>query len=149
MTGSGFELGTDGPTTILVGIDGSRTSMRAAAYAAGLARRQSAELIAVHVITPSGLAGLAPSAAGSFQQTQRQVADELRTELVGAAASIGLDLEFVSAVGDAYDQLSLLATQRRVDAVVVGASEKTGHRIVGSLATRLVRAARWPVTVVP
>jgi hypothetical protein len=24
-----------------------------------------------------------------------------------------------------------------------------GHRIVGSLASHLVRAARWPVTVVP
>ena len=33
--------------------------------------------------------------------------------------------------------------------VVVGASEHLGHRIVGSLASRLVRAGKWPVTVVP
>jgi hypothetical protein len=33
--------------------------------------------------------------------------------------------------------------------VVVGASEHAGHRIVGSLATRMVRAGKWPVTVVP
>lgn len=35
-----FELGTDGPLSILVGVDGSTTSQRAGWYAAGLARRQ-------------------------------------------------------------------------------------------------------------
>jgi nucleotide-binding universal stress UspA family protein len=51
--------------------------------------------------------------------------------------------------GDVYEQLVKLADQRRVDAVVVGASEQAGHRLVGSLAARLVRTGRWPVTVVP
>jgi hypothetical protein len=36
--GGAFELGTDGPKVILVGVDDSVTSLRAAAYAAGLAR---------------------------------------------------------------------------------------------------------------
>ena len=31
-----FEFGTDGPSLILVGVDGSRTSLRAAAYAAAM-----------------------------------------------------------------------------------------------------------------
>ncbi|HEU4946748.1 MAG TPA: hypothetical protein VFT31_06325 [Kribbella sp.] len=35
-----FELGTDGPRLVVVGVDGSRTSLRARAYAAGVARRQ-------------------------------------------------------------------------------------------------------------
>jgi nucleotide-binding universal stress UspA family protein len=33
--------------------------------------------------------------------------------------------------------------------VVVGSSESLGHRVAGSIAVRLVRGARWPVTVVP
>src|SRR5690349_22445207 len=41
--GGAFELGTDGPKVILVGLDDSVTSMRAGAYAAGLARRQRSE----------------------------------------------------------------------------------------------------------
>ncbi|CAM5274783.1 universal stress protein A [Streptomyces purpurascens] len=40
-------------------------------------------------------------------------------------------------------------TNSKADAVVVGASEQAGHRIVGSVAVRLVKAGRWPVTVVP
>ena len=41
-----FELGTDGPTSILVGVDGSTTAARAGWYAAGLAPAVRAGLIA-------------------------------------------------------------------------------------------------------
>jgi len=46
-------------------------------------------------------------------------------------------------------EMGTIATQMHADLVVVGASEHLGHRIVGSLAGRLVRAGKWPVTVVP
>ena len=52
-------------------------------------------------------------------------------------------------VGDPWTELNRAATETKADAVVVGASEHAGHRIVGSLAMRLVRAGKWPVTVVP
>lgn len=48
-----FELGTDGPRLVVVGVDGSRTSLRARAYAAGVARRQGARLVVAYVATPS------------------------------------------------------------------------------------------------
>ena len=57
-----FELGTDGPSVILVGLDGSRTSRRATAWAAGLARRQGAKLVVVFVQRPSASAAMAPAA---------------------------------------------------------------------------------------
>jgi nucleotide-binding universal stress UspA family protein len=144
-----FELGSDGPSLILVGVDGSRTSLRAAAYAAGLARRQRCKLLAVYVARLSANIGLAPGASAALNETSLEIADDLGRQARDRAAEIGVDLEFRSVVGDPLTELTRVAAETKADAVVVGASEHAGHRIVGSLATRLVRAGKWPVTVVP
>jgi nucleotide-binding universal stress UspA family protein len=145
----GFELGTDGPSLILVGVDGSRTSWRAAAYAAGLARRQHSRLLAVYVARLSASVGMAPGVAAAMNEVAAQTAAEIEERLRAAADERGVDLEFRGVLGDPWTELNRAATERKADAVVVGASEHAGHRLVGSLATRLVRAGKWPVTVVP
>ena len=83
-------------------------------------------------------------AAGSAE-----AAAELRQQAEEGAARLGVPLTFIIAVGDPYHELRRVADEVRADAVVVGASTKAGHRLVGSLAVRLVKAGRWPVTVVP
>ena len=75
--------------------------------------------------------------------------DELEQLMLGRTAETGITAEFRSVRGDPLTELMRIAEQTRADAVVVGASEHLGHRIVGSLASRLVRAGKWPVTVVP
>jgi nucleotide-binding universal stress UspA family protein len=147
-----FELGTDGPSVILVGIDDTVTSLRAAAYAAGLARRQRATLVAVFVapiwsIAAVGSVGASVLAAES--QAHDQLASELRARFEAAAADLGISATFVAAHGDPYHEIKRVADETRADAIVVGASAQAGHRLVGSLAVRLVRAGKWPVTVVP
>lgn len=142
-----FELGTDGPSLILVGVDGSRTSLRAAAYAAGLARRQGCRLLAVFV-SRAPLATV-PAAVQAMTEASFQEAQELECQMREQAAEIGLDFEFRSVFGDPWTELTRAAEEARADAVIVGASEHAGHRIIGSLATRLVKAGKWPVTVVP
>lgn len=149
MDGTLFELGTDGPTRILVGVDGSDTSMRAAAYAAGLARRQGSHLIAVYVATTSPLAAQLAATTAALIQTQDEIGQQLRSAAEEGARLLGIDVRFVQRRGNPYHELVEVATELRVDAVVVGASLKSGHRFVGSLAGRLVRDAKWPVTVVP
>jgi nucleotide-binding universal stress UspA family protein len=42
-------------------------------------------------------------------------------------------------------ELAKMADEMHADALVIGASEHLGHRVVGSLAARLVRAGKWPV----
>jgi len=144
-----FELGSDGPTLIMVGVDGSRTSLRAAAYAAGLARRQHCPLLVVFVTPLSANVGAAPGAAAAMNEAAAETASEIEQLLHDRAAETGVQVEFRAVIGDPFTELKKAAAESRADAVVVGASEHAGHRIVGSLATRLVRAGRWPVTVVP
>jgi nucleotide-binding universal stress UspA family protein len=151
--GGAFELGTDGPKVILAGVDGSVTSLRAGSYAAGLARRQGARLVLVYVEQPSAMYGAAAGAGAAViaeqQRAFTQTAADLRREAEEGAARLGLRLTFLTAMGDPYHELRRVADEVRADAVVVGASTKAGHRLVGSLAVRLVKAGRWPVTVVP
>jgi len=151
--GGAFELGTDGPKVILVGVDDSVTSLRAGAYAAGLARRQGARLVAVYVEQLSALygasAGAGAGAIAAQDQALAETAEDLRQQAEDGARNLGIPLTFVVARGDPYTEIRRVAEKVRADAVIVGASTKAGHRWVGSLAVRLVKAGRWPVTVVP
>jgi nucleotide-binding universal stress UspA family protein len=146
----GFERGTDGPKVILVGVDGSDTSFRAAAYAAGLARRQHA-LLAVVYVQPVMTAGAAFGVP--VGEVTDRIAQDLIAEIRDATERVrgifDVRWEFHTFRGDPYNGLVAAADELKADAVVVGASEQAGHRLVGSVAVRLVKAGRWPVTVVP
>ena len=149
---SRFELGTDGPKEILVGVDDSTTSLRAASYAAGLARRQGASVTIVYVAPIVSLGAATPGGAdlaAAQRLATHQLAADMRRRAGEASRELGISITFIAAEGDPYTELSRIADQTRADAVVVGASAHAGHRLIGSLAVRLVRAGRWPVTVVP
>jgi len=133
----------------MLGFDGSPTSVRAGAYAAGLARRQRARLVVVHVETSPALSLLVPDRPWPLEETMTALTEELRSQVEAGAGHTGVDAEFIAVRGDPYGELTRIATELRADAVVVGASAGAGHRLMGSLAVRLVRAGRWPVTVVP
>ncbi|MFI8004790.1 universal stress protein [Streptomyces sp. NPDC086010] len=145
-----FERGTDGPKVIVAGLDGSESSMRAAAYAAGLARRQNA-LLALVYVQPVMAAGAALGAP--VADATGEVAEGLVHEIRSATERLNdiwnVRWEFHTFRGDPYNGLVTAADELKADAVVVGASESAGHRFVGSVAVRLVKAGLWPVTVVP
>lgn len=147
-----FEIGRDGPTAVVVGVDGSEPSLRAAAYAAGLCRRQRSRLVVVYVRELDKPWMVALDSGGTITTAVRERQDEVELSLRQAAelgAAEGVQVEVVVRVGDPYQVLVEVARDTRADCVVVGSSASFGHRIAGSLAVRLVRKARWPVTVVP
>jgi len=140
-------LGTDGAGSILVGLDGSATAARAGWYAAGLARQQGARVTAVFVARlPVGPAADGGAALEGFPW---EAAEEARRGVEEVFRELGVPVTFIAASGDPFTELCRVAEHIRADAVVVGASARAGHRLAGSLAVRLVKAARWPVTVVP
>lgn len=147
---TGFERGTDGPKVILAGIDGSDSSLRAASYAAGLARRQNALLALVYVqpVMPAG-ASLGVPVADTTGEIAEGIVAEIRDSAERLKGIFEVRWQFHTFRGDPYAGLVAAAEDLKADAVVVGASEQAGHRIVGSVAVRLVKAGRWPVTVVP
>jgi nucleotide-binding universal stress UspA family protein len=146
----GFERGTDGPKVIVVGVDGSDSSLRAAAYAGGLARRQHA-LLAVVYVQPMMAAGaaLGVPVADTMEEIAEDLVGQIRDSAERVKGIFDVRWEFHTFRGDPYNGLVAAADKLKADAVVVGASEQAGHRIVGSVAIRLVKAGRWPVTVVP
>lgn len=141
----------DGPGVILVAVDGSTTSVRAAAWAAGLARRQGSRLLCMYVATRPALAGLALGVGAELpvDGAMDEAAEELGKEIMAGAANYNVPVEYVVRRGDPVTEIIRVADELKVDAVVVGASTQAGHRLIGSVAVRLVRAGRWPVTVVP
>ena len=139
----------DGPDVLLVAVDGSDTSLRAGAYAAGMARRQRARLVILYVRPFGAVAGIGAGAITSMQEAYDSVAAELRHNAEEQGPRLGIDVTFVERDGSPFTEIVRLADEIQADAVIVGASTKAGHRFVGSLAVHLVRASRWPVTVVP
>ena len=137
---------------MLVGVDGSESSLRARAYAVGLARRSDAYLIMVYVRQLSTMTAFAPGpGTAAIEDAADEVAAELRREVTVLAEEPGppLDAELIECTGSPFQALKQIATERRADAIIVGASKQAGHRFVGSLAVHLVRNASCPVTVVP
>ncbi|WP_454048900.1 universal stress protein [Cellulomonas sp. Marseille-Q8402] len=152
MTGQQFEIGRDGPSAVVVGVDGSDPSLRAAAYAAGVCRRQRSRLVVVYVREPGGGLASVMDTTGASSTAAVQHQDDVERMLRDSRAladAEGLDVDLVVRTGDPFQVLSAIAHEVRADCVVVGSSASIGHRVAGSLAVRLVRNAHWPVTVVP
>lgn len=105
-------------------------------------------MVYVQPVMAAGAALGAPVA-----ETTDGIAEDLVAEIRVAAERVkgifDVRWEFHTFRGDPYNGLVKAAEELKADAVIVGASEQAGHRLIGSVAVRLVKAGRWPVTVVP
>ncbi|HTJ69807.1 MAG TPA: universal stress protein [Actinospica sp.] len=146
---SGTDVGTIAPNCVLVAVDLSRTSLRAADYAAGLARRTGVGVVGVYVRQNSAFVIASPGLAVYAHAAETDVAHEAGEYLAESALRLGTACAFTIQNGPPAEAIRRLARELRVSALVVGASEQPVHRLFGSLAAKLARSAPCPVIVVP
>jgi nucleotide-binding universal stress UspA family protein len=146
---SATEFSTVAPNSILVAVDCSRTSLRAADYAAGLARRNSVGVVGVYVRHHNALLLSAPALTVYAQSAENELATEAEEYLAESTARLGTACAFTVVDGSPVQAIRTLARDLQVSALVVGASEHWAHRRFGSLAVRLARTAPCPVIIVP
>jgi nucleotide-binding universal stress UspA family protein len=137
------------PNCVLVAVDLSRTSLRAADYAAGLARRNGVGVVGVYVRTCNALALSTPGAAVYAKSTEGELAEEAGEYVAGSAVRLGTACAFTVRDGSPAAAIRRLARELKASAIVVGASEQRVHRLFGSLAANLARKAPCPVIIVP
>jgi nucleotide-binding universal stress UspA family protein len=118
-----------------------------------MARRQHARLVCLFVASHYlGLARVAVASAGAdvpLDFDKDELAKEIFGDLRVQTNRHGIDAEFVIRAGDPASEIQQVVDELKPDMVVVGASMKADHRLVGSAAIRLVKSAKCPVTVVP
>lgn len=146
---SSIELGTVAPNSVLVAVDLSRTSLRAADYAAGMARRTGVGVVGVYVRQNNALLMSAPGVSVYAHTAETELADEASRYLAESATRLGTSHAFTVVEGSPVRAIRRLARELQVSALVVGASEHFAHRCFGSLAVRLARTAPCPVIIVP
>lgn len=154
MAGDGTRVGErEGAGVVVVGVEPhgggqtlSKASLQAFAHAAVLARLQGARLVSVWVRPHLAIGETFADTVETLERERdaQEAAFGWTVEKAGAEAGVA-PVAPVIRDGDAFEELTTVADELEAEAVVVGASE---HRL-GSVAARLIRDARWPVTVVP
>lgn len=67
-----------------------------------------------------------------------EMAEELAAEVARRADSFGVEVRFVTGMGDRPRVLTEVARSEQADLIVVGRSAKMPHRLAGSVGRRLV-----------
>lgn len=138
-----------GPRTILVGVDDSSASFRALSYAAGLAQRNEAMLVFVHVCCPSPVASIAVDITGDALDGRDSEGMRFAELARTTALEQGVGVKFALRDGDPAHEIAGVADDVHADVIVVERSHSRIHRLVHSVPNRLERRGAWPVTVVP
>ncbi|MCK8438265.1 universal stress protein [Streptomyces sp. D2-8] len=136
---------------VVVGVDGSASSLAAVEVAAREARLRGAGLRVVHAfIWPALHVPLGPSPSGPPVGGLRNLADRLVAEAVARARAAESEVEVSHAVVTGEPLTVLQAQSRAAELVVVGSRGMGGFvgLLVGSTAVHLAAHGRCPVLVV-
>lgn len=140
--------------TILVGVDGSEGSGRAAEFGAALARERGARLLLVTVVrTPEGWWGIggAPPTPEAMSAALIEGQQKILRDTEEHLDLTGIEHETIEEVGDPATRLLAVSVERAVDLLVIGrrGASLAERVILGSVADRVCHLSEVPVLVVP
>ena len=140
-----------GLRTIGCGFDGSPESREALAWAADLARRRRAHLLALAVHTPVAFGGVSTAGAIGYQSANDALRAALDEQLSEAVATLGDGSEASGRVLDGDAASELAEASAELDLLVLGSRGYGPIRnlLLGSVSRALVRSAACPVVVLP
>lgn len=142
------------PVQVLVAVDGSETSIRAARYAADLARQGSGTLTILTVVrTPEGWWGIdgeppTPEAmASAVTEARHRVLDKVRNQI----DTSGIEVNTESEVGDPATTVVAACNRIEADLLVIGrrGAGLVERMLIGSVADRLAHHSPCPILIVP
>ncbi len=151
---------------ILVAVDGSESSNRAARVALGLAEILKAELIVLHAISPPtsyyrsnfpvpvGMAPPPPSQKeiDAYYAYARRVALGIIGETVSEAKKLGINIktELPEGASSVVETIINHAAKEEVDLIIVGTRGLGGFKrmLIGSVSSGVISHANCPVLVV-
>jgi nucleotide-binding universal stress UspA family protein len=146
--------GGPSPLKILVAIDGSAASLRAAGHAVSLLRRgEGGEIVLVNVQGPETLDVSDISAVMSIAADRERAEAQSKTALRKAAErcrEAGVAFTTRSEIGPIAETIARLAREIDADQIVMGTRGLDAIRrlVLGSTAGEVVRLADIPVTLV-
>ena len=148
-----------GFSRILVGIDGSEESMKAAEYAVSITKLYDAELIAINILTSDiGYVYSSPGVESpplTVRETILLAEDEAKLwfDKIKEKANkkeVKIKTEFIVAKRSILNTVLEYVEEQKIDLIVVGTRGRSGIKkmLLGSIASGLVTYAPCPILVV-
>ena len=150
LDGTSYLFGTT--NTIMVAVDGSEGSNRAAQIAYELAEITRSKLLITHVInigTIQQIATMSDKDTGDIMSHYTEHANSLLAKYEEEAKEFNIESELILENGLPSDKIVHLAKDMSVDMIVMGYYGATGSKAgLGSSTERVVRHSHCPVLVV-
>lgn len=141
--------------TILIGIDGSPDSQRAAEYGIAQAKSEKAQVVVAYIIEWSPYSFNTPEENEERHQRREeeiQTAHErVLTPMLDALTSEGVQIKGIVRHGQVADALLKIGKEQNASHIVVGRIGQRGIKalIFGSVVSKLIQLTHLPVTIVP
>ena len=142
---------------ILVAVDGSNASFNASTYAIDLAKRNDAELIAIHVIYPTysqyeAALSPRPERLQEVSRKEMEVGEQHvnRVKQKATEEKVSITTDVIIAITSVVKEIVEYAEKNKTDMIVIGSRGMTGFKrlLLGSVADGVLTYSHCPVLIV-